>query len=81
KMLAREPYDPKIVGRDISRASTFRRFMTANEGSFADTASIDGVRRLYVFRHLEHLPLIIMVARSEADTYAAWYDRAIPIGS
>ncbi|MBH9668846.1 diguanylate cyclase [Burkholderia contaminans] len=81
RMLAREPYDPKIVGRDISRASTFRRFMTANEGSFADTASIDGVRRLYVFRHLEHLPLIIMVARSEADTYAAWYDRAIPIGS
>ena len=81
RMLAREPYDPKIVGRDISHASTFRRFMTANEGSFADTASIDGVRRLYVFRHLENLPLIIMVARSEADTYAAWYDRAIPIGS
>ncbi len=81
RMLAREPYDPKIVGRDISRASTFRHFMTASEGSFADTASIDGVRRLYVFRHLENLPLIIMIARSEADTYAAWYDRAIPIGS
>ncbi|NTZ06610.1 sensor domain-containing diguanylate cyclase [Burkholderia metallica] len=81
RMLAREPYDPKIVGRDISRASTFRQFMTASEGSFADTASIDGVRRLYVFRHLDSLPLIVMVARSEADTYAAWYDRAIPIGS
>ncbi|AOK20880.1 diguanylate cyclase [Burkholderia cepacia] len=81
RMLMRKPYDPKIVGRDISHASTFRRFMTASEGSFADTASIDGVRRLYVFRHLEHLPLIIMVARSEADIYAAWYDRAIPIGS
>ncbi|KUY85576.1 sensor domain-containing diguanylate cyclase [Burkholderia sp. RF4-BP95] len=81
RMVARKPYDPAIVGRDISKASTFRHFMTANEGSFADTASIDGVRRLYVFRHLENLPLIIMVARSEADTYAAWYDRAIPIGS
>lgn len=81
KMVAREPYDPRIVGRDISRASTFRHFMTASEGSFADTASIDGVRRLYVFRHLDGLPLIVMVARSEADTYAAWYDRAIPIGS
>lgn len=81
RMVARKPYDPAIVGRDISKASTFRHFMTANEGSFADTASIDGVRRLYVFRHLDNLPLIIMVARSEADTYAAWYDRAIPIGS
>ncbi|MGS0896147.1 sensor domain-containing diguanylate cyclase [Burkholderia stagnalis] len=80
-MLARQPYDPSIVGRNISRASTFRQFMTAGEGSFVDTASIDGVRRLYVFRHLDHLPLIVMVARSESDIYAAWYDRAIPIGS
>ncbi len=80
-MLARQPYDPTIVGRDIKRASTFRHFMTASEGSFLDTASIDGVQRMYVFRHLDHLPLIIMVARSEADIFAAWYDRAIPIGS
>jgi hypothetical protein len=63
RMVARQPYDPSIVGRDISHASTFRHFMTASEGSFTDTATIDGVRRLYVFRHLENLPLILMVAR------------------
>ncbi|MXN76265.1 diguanylate cyclase [Burkholderia sp. 4701] len=80
-MLMRKPFDPKIIGRDISKASTFKRFMTAREGSFADTASIDGVRRLYVFRHLNNLPLIIMVAEAESDIYAAWYDRAIPVGS
>ncbi|MGZ2746248.1 sensor domain-containing diguanylate cyclase [Burkholderia stagnalis] len=80
-MLMRKPFDPKIIGRDISKASTFKRFMTAREGSFADTASIDGVRRLYVFRHLDNLPLIIMVAEAESDIYAAWYDRAIPVGS
>ncbi|RQS67697.1 sensor domain-containing diguanylate cyclase [Burkholderia sp. Bp8963] len=80
-MLMRQPYDPKIIGRDISKASTFKRFMTANDGSFSDTASIDGVRRLYVFRHLNNLPLIIMVAEAESDIYAAWYNRAIPVGS
>ncbi|WP_179402821.1 sensor domain-containing diguanylate cyclase [Burkholderia guangdongensis] len=80
-MVMRQPYDPSIIGRDISRASTFRRFMDAPEGSFSDTASIDGVRRLYVFRHLENLPLIIMVAEAESDIYATWYDRAVPIGS
>lgn len=80
-MVMRQPYDPKIVGRDISKASTFRQFMRASEGSFFDTASIDGVRRLYVFRHLANLPLIIMVAQAESNIYAAWYDRAIPIGS
>ncbi|AOJ77425.1 sensor domain-containing diguanylate cyclase [Burkholderia ubonensis] len=81
RMLMRKPYDPKIIGRDISKASTFKHFMSAHDGSFADTASIDGVRRLYVFRHLDNLPLIIMVAEAESDIYAAWYDRAIPIGS
>ncbi|MGU7769928.1 sensor domain-containing diguanylate cyclase [Burkholderia sp. MR1-5-21] len=80
-MLMRQPYDPAIIGRDISKASTFKRFMAASEGSFSDTASIDGVRRLYVFRHLDHLPLIIMVAEAESNIYAAWYDRAIPVGS
>ncbi|MGU7784164.1 sensor domain-containing diguanylate cyclase [Burkholderia sp. PU8-34] len=80
-MLMRQPYDPKIIGRDISKASTFKRFMAASEGSFSDTASIDGVRRLYVFRHIDHLPLIIMVAEAESNIYAAWYDRAIPVGS
>jgi diguanylate cyclase (GGDEF)-like protein len=42
RMVARQPYDPSIVGRDISHASTFRHFMTASEGSFTDTATIDG---------------------------------------
>jgi diguanylate cyclase (GGDEF)-like protein len=81
QMLMRQPYDPAIIGRDISQASTFQRFMTASEGSFTDTASIDGVQRLYVFRHLHNLPLIIMVAESESEIYATWYDRAIPIGT
>ncbi|PQV44203.1 hypothetical protein B0G83_12631 [Paraburkholderia sp. BL21I4N1] len=60
------------VGRDISKASTFRHFRSAPEGSFSDTASIDGVRRLYFFRNFPDLPLIIMVAEAEKDIYAAW---------
>lgn len=80
-MLMRQPYDPKIIGRDIRNASTFRQFMSAREGSFSDTASIDGVRRLYVYRHLDNLPLIIMVAEAESEIYAAWYERAIPVGT
>jgi len=80
-MIMRHPYDPKVIGRDISKASTFRQFMTAEEGSFSDTSSIDGVRRLYYFRNFPHLPLIIMVAEAEPDIYAAWHRRALTIGS
>ncbi|CAH2932886.1 MAG: GGDEF domain protein [uncultured Paraburkholderia sp.] len=80
-MIMRQPYDPKIIGRDISNASTFKHFMSAPEGSFSDTSSIDGVRRQYYFRNFPHLPLTIMVAEAEPDIYAAWHRRALTIGS
>ncbi|MFM0732729.1 sensor domain-containing diguanylate cyclase [Paraburkholderia sediminicola] len=80
-MIMRQPYDLRTIGRDISRASTFRYFRSAPEGSFSDTASIDGVRRLYLFRNFADLPLIIMVAEAEQDIYAAWRKRTLTIGS
>jgi diguanylate cyclase (GGDEF)-like protein len=80
-MLMRQPYDLKIIGRNIKSAATFRRFMGAPEGSFSETASIDGVRRLYWFANFPHAPLIIMAAASEQDIYASWRRRALTIGS
>ncbi|MCA8073986.1 sensor domain-containing diguanylate cyclase [Burkholderia vietnamiensis] len=80
-MVMRQPFTDGIVGRDISQASTFRRFMSAPKGVFSETASIDGVRRLYYFKHLPELPLIIMVAEAEQDIYAAWWQRAVAIGA
>ncbi|WP_175962314.1 sensor domain-containing diguanylate cyclase [Burkholderia pyrrocinia] len=80
-MVMRQPYDVRTIGRDISKAATFRRFGAAPEGSFSETSSIDGVRRLYYFKHLPTLPLIIMVAEAEQDIYAAWRHRAVTIGA
>jgi diguanylate cyclase (GGDEF)-like protein len=80
-MIMRQPYDSKVIGRDISQASTFKQFELEPEGSFSDTSSIDGTRRLYFFRNFPHLPLIIMVAEAEPDIYAAWRRRAFTIGS
>ena len=77
----RHPYDVHVIGGNISKAATFRRFQTAPEGSFSETASIDGVRRLYYFKHLPKLPLIIMVAEAEQDIYAGWWHRAVTIGA
>ncbi|RQS14914.1 sensor domain-containing diguanylate cyclase [Burkholderia sp. Bp8998] len=80
-MVMRQPYNVSVIGRDISKAATFRRFQSAPEGVFSETASIDGVRRLYYFKHLPKLPLIIMVAEGEQDIYAAWRHRAVTIGA
>nr|WP_244197601.1 sensor domain-containing diguanylate cyclase [Caballeronia ptereochthonis] len=80
-MIMRQPFDANVIGRDISQADTFKRFRASAEGSFIDTSSIDGARRLYYFRNFPELPLIIMVAEGEEDIYAAWRRRAIIIGS
>ncbi|MDR5763101.1 sensor domain-containing diguanylate cyclase [Caballeronia sp. LZ035] len=80
-MIMRQPYDVHMIGRDISRAATFQRFRSAPEGTFSETASIDGVRRLYYFKNLPHVPLVLMVAEAEQDIYAAWRVRALTIGS
>ncbi|WP_459252289.1 sensor domain-containing diguanylate cyclase [Paraburkholderia sediminicola] len=80
-MIMRQPYDVRTIGRDISKASTFRHFVAEKESSFSDTATIDGVRRLYTAKNFPDLPLIIMVAVAEQDIYAAWRRRATTIGS
>ncbi|SAK61970.1 diguanylate cyclase [Caballeronia fortuita] len=80
-MIMRQPFDAHVIGRDISHADTFKHFRAAEQGSFSETSSIDGRRRLYYFRNFPNLPLIIMVAEGEEDIYAAWRHRAIIIGS
>jgi len=79
-MVMRQPYDRAVIGRSINTASTFKRFVETSEGSFSDTSTIDGVRRLYYFKNFAHLPLIIMVANAHSDIYAAWQRRALAIG-
>jgi diguanylate cyclase (GGDEF)-like protein len=80
-MVMRQPYDLRIIGRNIRTASTFHHFLSAPEGSFSETSSIDGTRRLYWFANFPHFPLIIMVAAAEQDIYAAWRRRTLTIGS
>lgn len=75
-VVARLPYDPATIGRDVSRAPIFVEAMAKSEGSFTGTASIDGIRRLYVHKRLAGLPLIVDVAPAEVDIYADWFVRA-----
>lgn len=80
-MIMRQPYDEKVIGRNIRDASTFKHFLSATEGSFSDTSVIDGVQRLYYFKNLPNLPLIIMVAEAHTDIYAVWRHRALLIAT
>ncbi len=80
-MIMRQPYDTRNIGRNVKGASTFAHFQTAVQGSFIETSSIDGTRRLYWFSNFPRYPLIITVAAAEQDIYAAWWHRTLLIGS
>lgn len=80
-LIMREPFDEKVIGRNIRNSSTFEQHLKAAEGRFTDISVIDGVQRLYYFKNLPNLPLIIIVAEAYSDIYAAWWQRALTIAA
>lgn len=76
-LIARLPGGPDMVGRSLARSPIFRAFLRGEEGSFAGTSTLDGMRRLYVYRHLPGLPIIVVVAPALAEVYASWSVRAL----
>lgn len=80
-MLMRRPYDPKIIGINLTGTANYTRFTQQPSGDFFGTAAIDGVERWYAFRHIDMYPLILDVALSTRDIYVEWRRRAWIIGS
>ncbi len=80
-MLMRRPYDPKIIGFNLTGTANYSRFTQQPSGDFFGTAAIDGVERWYAFRHIDMYPLILDVALSTRDIYVEWRRRAWIIGS
>ena len=80
-LLARYPEGPdEDVGRDLSRAPIFRQFAGPN-GRVEGVSAVDGVVRTYNFRQIDDLPLVLSVGIALQDIYAAWWRKALAIGS
>lgn len=76
-LVSRLPYDARVVGLDLRDSPLFVAALRSREGVLAGTGSIDGVRRIYVYKQLAGLPLIVDVAPAEVDVYASWHHRAV----
>lgn len=70
--LMRVPFDPARIGASFAASGNFQRFLRSRSGTFAGTAAVDGVDRIYSFTHVGDLPLIVNVALAEADVFAVW---------
>ena len=79
RIIMRRPYRPEDIDRDLGDTAAFRRYTKAESGSLTGTATLDGVDRLYTFRHIPNLPLVLSVAFATSDIYAAWWHRVFGI--
>ena len=80
QVIARRPFRGSDVGRDLSATEGFRQYGAADSGHFIGTSRLDGIQRAYTFRHIGNLPLVLSVAMSVDDLYAAWWHKAWGIG-
>lgn len=79
-LIIRDPYDERMVGRDLSASPVFQRIAASPSGSFEDIARIDGVERMYVFQHVGDYPLRLTYGQSLESVYAEWRREAWCIG-
>ncbi len=78
-ILAHIPGDP-LVGRSIAGSDILRRFLHEGAGTFEAPAAIDGIRRVFSFRHVARWPLFVDVGLSAQDLYRPWQHRVEVIG-
>lgn len=80
RVIARVPFREADIDLDLSNAASFRRIAEDASGQVVGTGAIDGVERLYTFRRVGDLPLILSVATSVDEIYAPWWRKTVVIG-
>lgn len=81
RILYRYPFRNEDVDVDLSKRGTnFARFSSADSGQYVSMAVLDGVERLYTFRHLGKMPLILSVSLSTEEILEPWRRKTMIIG-
>ena len=75
-MLAHIPGKP-LVGRSIAGSDLLRHFRSGNSGTIVAPAAIDGIRRVFSFKHIAPWPVFLDVGVSTQDLYRPWLFRTM----
>jgi len=79
-LLAQQPLlERDMIDKDLSSRPNFKRMLREGVGSFSSVSGVDGTHRLYTFTNVGTLPLIVVVALSSEDVFAAWRRSALLI--
>jgi diguanylate cyclase (GGDEF)-like protein len=73
-MVYRHPHTDALIGTDVSSGPVHQMYRsTGPAGSAMLRSLIDGVERLYSYRHLDTYPLIVATAQSKEDILEKWW--------
>ncbi len=79
-LLAQQPpLADDLIGKNFSNRPNFLRILREGNGSFSGVSSVDQMHRLYTFSQVGDLPLIVIVALSIDEVFAAWQRTALLI--
>jgi diguanylate cyclase (GGDEF)-like protein len=77
-LLYRRPFNPALVGTDFRDSAIYRLYQTMGKaGTAMRVARVDGVERVYSYRHLDRYPLLVAIAQSKDEILANWVQTAI----
>lgn len=79
-LLTRHPYDESQFDKDFSDSPHVQRLLQQKSGTFESVSPIDGVHRLLSFERLDRYPLVLTVALSVDEIFAAWRTKALVMG-
>ncbi|WP_395404029.1 PAS domain S-box protein [Pseudoduganella sp. UC29_106] len=65
RIIARAPDFERTFNRDVSKTEIFQRLMQGESGTFQANSAWDGRSRIFSFRHLPKLPLIVNAGSSD----------------
>jgi hypothetical protein len=80
-MVVREPPSPDDLDRDLSGSPLQRAVLRTPIGSYLTRSIVDGVDRWITYRQVGELPLVLGIATSVESIYAAWWQKALGIGT
>ncbi|WP_201863189.1 sensor domain-containing diguanylate cyclase [Microvirga soli] len=76
-LLTRYPFDANQINQDLGGSPHVQRLLKDKSGTFDSVSPIDGVHRIISFGRLEKYPLVLTVALSVDDVFAAWERKAL----
>jgi diguanylate cyclase (GGDEF)-like protein len=77
-LIYRRPFSEDLVGTSIAGGPVFQMMKSAGPvGTAMLRARMDGIERLYSYRHLDGYPLVVASAESRDDILAEWRAGAV----